>query len=281
MARILAALFAILLASPPAHATLVAIVPARDGFVIAADSRLTFMGAQCDGTFKIIEPKRPLRTVAVVTGDSVFLAPPLPGTTDPCRYLATAPHLVDIGAVVEDFLEAGSSDPARIATADLATACVHAVERFQAASPQALANYAGREIFSVVVAGYDPAAAATMLRNFVVRVDGRGKVEAARVTETKVDVHTPSSVWMYGETDYVTRTVYKGPGHWFLSPATRDFVEVSRPVGEVTMASAEAVAADVIEAASRAAEIYPAPSGIGGEIRVVAVNGDPHPKALP
>ncbi len=280
MARFLAATLAILLVSVPAHATLAAIVPARDGLVIAADSRLTFMGASCDGAFKILAPTRPLRTVAVVTGDSVFLASPPAGTTDLCRYLATTPRLLDINAVVEDFLEGSDDDPARISINDLAAACVHAAEQFQTTHPGALTRYAGKEIFSVVVASYDPAAAASTLRNFVARVDdGSGKIEAVRITTTRLDAGSASGVWMYGETDYVNRQVLKGPGRWFLSPATIDFLKANRPVEKVPLACAEAVAGDVIRAASRSAEVYPAPSGIGGAIRVVVVGSETHPVA--
>ena len=164
-----------------AHATLVAVVPARDGLAIASDSRFTFMGAPCDGAFKIVEPERPLRTVAFVTGDSIFVAPP-PAGEDPCRYLATAPRLLDVGAVVKAYLGRGGEDPAGISNSDLATDSVDAVERFRQRYPNVLKSYAGREIFSVVVVSYDPASEVSTLRNFVVRMDARGRrVQAARM----------------------------------------------------------------------------------------------------
>ena len=70
MARLFAAFLAALLLCAAAHATLVALVPSNDGLVVAADSRISFLGAECDGAFKIIEPARPVRTVAIVVATS-------------------------------------------------------------------------------------------------------------------------------------------------------------------------------------------------------------------
>jgi len=280
MARTVAIFLFSLLLAAPARATLVAVVPARDGVVIAADSRFTFMSAPCDGAFKILEPARPLRTVAFVTGDSIFVAPP-PAGQAPCRYLATAPRLLDMGAVVRAFLDRSGGDPAQISIFDLSTACVEAVERFRRAYPNALAGYAGREIFSVVVASYDPDRYASTLRNFVVRLGRNGRIEATRMSETTVGPRTPRGVWIYGEAQYVNREVYAGPGRRFLKPATRDFLGERVPIGAVPLNEAVAAAIDVVKAACRTAEIAPPPSGIGGTIRVVVAGAGPHLLALP
>ncbi len=53
----------------------------------------------------------------------------------------------------------------------LAAECVRAVEPSGIVIRSALQGYAGREIFSVVVASYDPARHVSTLRNFVVRID--------------------------------------------------------------------------------------------------------------
>lgn len=272
-------LFALLLA-PAARATLAVAVPSRDGLVIAADSRLTFMGAECDGASKILIPARPVRTVAVVTGDGVFVAP-APRGEDPCRYLANAPRLLDMDAVLTQYLDHAGNNPARIDLAALADACVQAVERFRAAHPEALRNYAGRVIFSVLAASYEPGRSTTILRNFVVRIDDRtGRAEAARMSTTAIGARDPSGVWIYGETDWVTRNLYAGAGRTYLSPATLEFLRNRRPVGGTSLESAAAVAADLLNAASRAAKIDPPPSAIGGVLRVVVVGRKPRPEGL-
>ena len=275
-------LFAILLA-PAAQATLVVAVPSRDGLVIAADSRLTFLGVPCDGASKILTPARPERTVVVVTGDGVFVPTP-PQGADPCRYLATAPRLLDMDAVVTQYLDGVGNDPGYLDLADLADACVQAVERFRAAYPEELRGYAGRAIFSVVVGSYDVDTRTSTLRNFVVRIDPQtGRAEAARLSTTDIGPDDLSGVWIYGETDWVVRNVYAGAGRTFLTPATHEFVRARQPVSGTSLESAAAIAANVVEAASRtaaggAANIDPPPSGIGGAIRVVVVGRRTHPE---
>lgn len=269
-----------MLSSLPARATVVAVVPARDGVAIAADSRFTFLGASCDGAFKIVEPRQPLRAVAFVTGDSIFVAPP-PAGQDPCRYLATAPRLLDIDAVVRAYLDRSGDDPARISLFDLASACVEAVERFGRAHPKALGAYAGKDVFSVVVVSYDPARQATTLRNFVVRIDRRsGHARATRMSDTTVGERTPRGVWIYGEAGYVNWQVYAGPGRRFLSASTLAFLRVHQPMATVPMELAAKTALAVVTAAIRSAEAVPPPSGIGGAIRVVVLDNAPHPQAV-
>ena len=117
MARFFAALLAALLVCIPAHATLAVVIPTRDGIVVAADSRLTFMGSQCDGAFKILIPAQPTRTAVIVTGDGLFLQPSPAKLSNPCDSLISAPRFLDIGSVVTDYLERGSPDPANLSLA--------------------------------------------------------------------------------------------------------------------------------------------------------------------
>lgn len=261
----------LLLICLPVQATLVAVAPSRDGLVIAADSRLTFLGAQCDGAFKILVPARPMRTVAVVTGDSVFVAPPPAGTRDLCGYLAHAPRRLDLGAVVTQALERSRDDAAQVSLVELSSACVIAVEEFRHASPEALSGYAGRDLFSVVVVSYDAGQAASTLQRFVVRIDAGGNVTAADASETKFDAHSARDVWVYGETDWVKRAVFAGAGRHFLRAATLEFLHDRKPIAEVSTEGAMDAATNVIEAASRAAVADPPPSGIGGAIHVMVI----------
>jgi hypothetical protein len=247
---------------------------------VATDSRVTYMGARCDGIPKIYIP-RPERTIAVVTGDSVFVQPPTSKVANPCVWLASAPRLLDINAVVTGFLDHATPDPLSFSLAALAAACVQATQSFQQSYPAALRTYAGKAIFSVVVASYDPGTAATALYSFTVRATADSShIEAARVTQTKVNASSPRGVLIYGEADWLNRVVYQGPGRRFLSAATLDFLQVHSRQGDVPLELAQSVAANVIQAASRAAVNNPPPSSIGGEIRLMAVGSNPLPQQL-
>jgi len=282
MQRFSAALAFLLLAAH-AHATLAVLIPTRDGFVVAADSRTTYMGAYCDGSNKILIPTLPARTIALVTGDSVFVQPPNSKGLNPCEWLASAPRLLDINTTVTDFLAhtANEADPTNIALADLAAACVQATQQFQHSYPAALRTYADKNIFSVIVASYDPGTATTALSSFVVRVAAGGQIEAARMTRTKINSSTARAVYIYGETNWLNRAVYKGPGRRYLTTATLDFLQTHTPVRDVALGQAQALAANVMQAGTRTAAIDPPPSGIGGQIHFMAVGSNPEPQELP
>ena len=265
-----------------AHATLAAIVPARDGLAVAADSRLSFMGASCEGGAKILIPPRPARTVVVVTGDSFFVAPPPAGTHDACRYLAGAPSLLDIGSIVLKALQGQSgNDSAGVNFAAVLLACTEGLEEFQKRYPGALRAYAGRAVFSVVVASYDPVRHAATLRNFSAGVDARGgRVEARRVSQTVLTPKSPGGIWIYGEAGWLNRAVYGGPGRRFLSAATLQLLSDRRPIATTSRAQALEAAENVVRAAIRTAKMVPPPSGVGGAIRAVYLGENTHPRPL-
>jgi hypothetical protein len=64
--------------------TLVVAVPSRDGLIVAADSRIAFVGTavHCDDQFKLIEPIRAVRIAASLVGHAVFFNPPGPNDSD-------------------------------------------------------------------------------------------------------------------------------------------------------------------------------------------------------
>lgn len=290
MMRCTAALFAALLLAVPAQATLAVVIPTRDGIVVAADSRLTFMGSSCDGAFKILIPARPTRTAVIVTGDAIFLQPTNSQGENPCERLKSSPRFLDIGSVVTDFLERGSSDPAAISLADLAAACVQATERFQQSYPTALHAYNGKEIFSVVIASYNPVSLTSTIRNFVVRMDvepGKSgkpqttKLRAARFTSTTLHSRDRGGVFIYGETAWVSSHVYIGYGRQFIAAPTLDFIRSLAPIFEVPLDRGVAAAADLLQASIRTAQSVPPPHGIGGPIRIMLLGSNPMAEEVP
>jgi hypothetical protein len=281
MARFFGFVLAALLLSIPAGATLVVLVPSADGLVVAADSRTSILGAPCDGQFKITQLRRPSRTVVMVTGDGIFIKPPSAPEPDLCRYQQSAPRLLDIAAVVSSYLERKAPDVSQPSLEDLGAECVRAAQRFQKSYPEAFQSHLGGEIFSVVIASYDPREKISNLRNFVVRMDREThRIEASRFTQIAVSPGDRRGVWAYGEAAYVDQNVYAGFGRQFLTAPTLDFILVDKPVAEAPLDEAVAVAVNLIQAASRAAQVVPAPSGIGGPIDMVLLGHNPRPKQL-
>jgi hypothetical protein len=281
MARNLASVLLILTLSIPAWGTLVVIVPSAEGLVVAADSRTSLNGAACDNQYKITELRRPKRTVVAVTGDVAFVEPPDAQHGDVCGYLKSASRMLDIAAVVKDYLERKNVDPAKLRLEDLGEECVGAVRRFRESEPVALEPYVGREIFSVVVAGYDPHSRTGTVLNFAVRINAvTHRVEAGRFTRIAITLQSRRGVWSYGESDYLNRYVFGGVGRKYLSESTLDLMLVDKPVAEARLDEAVAAAGNVIEAASRTTELTPSPSGIGGQVEMVLLGRKDRPEPV-
>src|SRR5271166_91039 len=276
MARLLATLLVALLLATPASGTLVVLVPSAGGLVVAADSRTFILGAQCDGQFKIIQLTRPARTVVMVTGDGVFLPPPAANQPDLCQYVQSAPRILDIAAIVKAYLERKITSIDQLSLEDLGSECARAAQRFQDTYPQAFQSHLGGEIFSVVIASYDPKGKVSTMRNFVVRIDAATRqIEAARFAQITVSSTDRRGVWAYGETAYVDKNVYNGFGRKYLTAPTLSFILDNQPVAEAPLDQAVAAAVNVIQAATRAAEVVPAPSAIGGPIDIVLLGRKP------
>lgn len=286
MDRFVSIIFLVLLMPGAARATLVVVVPSADGLVVAADSRESIMGTECDGLFKILQARKPSHTVVMVTGDGIFVAPKGasgPGandTQDPCAYLHSAQRLLDIPAVVTDYLDRAPVSWAKFSPESLSATCVEAAQRFQKFSPHVLEAYAGRDIFSVVIAHYEPKSRISTLLNFVVRFDeGTRTIVAGRNTRIEIGPVDRRGVWAFGEADYLNENVYRGAGRQFLTESTKNFILADQPVASSTRDESFASAVNIVQAASRMTGIVAPKSGIGGPIEVVFIGGSRHPNS--
>jgi hypothetical protein len=258
MMRLIAAVIVVFLLPVRAMATLVVIVPYSDGLVIAADSLTTIFGTHCDDQFKITQLKHPSRTVLAITGAIAFVPQPASGAS--CSSLKSAPHLLDVSDVVARELEHHRGNIANLSLEELSATCVSAVERFQKANPMALAPYAGKDIFSVVIASYDRRSKSSILLNFVIRIDAKThEIRADRLTRTRIALHDRRGIWSFGESGYLNSSVFAGLGRKYLCKSTLDFILKDKPVAAAPKNEAVATAVNVIEAATRTArDITPA-----------------------
>ncbi len=281
MTRLLAAVLLVLVLATPARGTLVVMVPSREGLVVAADSRTSFLGTTCDSQYKIAVLRRPRRTVIAVTGDVAFIEPPGPQVRDLCGYLASAPRRIDIPSVVKHSLEARNTELSKLSFEEASAECVRAVQRFLDLNPLEGQAYAGREVFSVVIASYHPGSRSALVLNFTVRIDAiTRKAAASRFARIAMTSQTRRGVWSYGETDYLNKYVFGGVGRGYLTASTLGFILLDEPIAGVRLDEAVAAAANIIEAASRTTQLIPSPSGIGGPIDIVLLGQKRHPRQI-
>jgi hypothetical protein len=290
MGRVFALILFAITATTAARATLAVVVPSADGLVVAADSRESILETECDGNFKIIEPRRPDRTVVIVTGDAIFVSPPPWGTGTPanqrrpqdaCAYIQSAPRLLDIAAVVTRYLEKNKTPVENLSLDALAYPCVAALRRFQESHADALQTLIGRDVFSVLVAHYDPKSRASILLNFIVHIDAATReIRSGRAVRTVIRPRNRRGVWAFGETDYLNQNVYRGFGREFLTASTQSLILDDMPVIDTPLDQSVAAAVNVIRAAARTTETVPAPSGIGGSISVVLLGYRRRPQPI-
>jgi hypothetical protein len=263
------------------HGTLVVMIPTRDGLVVAADSRSTVNSLTCDEVYKIVVVPRRERTVLAVTGTGVFLPIRKEQPTDLCRFIREEKPLLDIETLAQEFLSKGRGDLAPGEVYSLGSACVSATREFQAKYRrlQPLARAAGKAIYTVVIGMYNPSQRAATITYFKViigpedllpRLDAPQQV---RVFESDV-----LATYSFGETDYVAKHVGAVADRYL-----GDYISLlnkRKIVGDVSVAEARRAAFSLIYASSRATEIIPSESGIGGPIDIVLLGTPPRPLKL-
>jgi hypothetical protein len=269
---------------PSVRGTLVVMVPSNAGLVVAADRRTSpEKGIDCDNQVKIFDPTRPSHMVLAVTGTPILLR----SSTEPvplgriCEYINNAGRVLDINKVAMEFLEASRAETMEaVDMRALARQCIEATRTGLAQDGIKLHVPRMQEMFSVVIGSYDPRSGYSAVRSFVVGLTEELAPVLVRTFDRKAGPHDHQRYWAFGETDYLNRQVVRGFGRRYLSPATTRFYTTRRPVRDVSVDSARALAVELIEAAARTAAVVPAPGGIGGPIDVVLVGKEPRPQHL-
>ena len=273
-------------AEPPSTiaGTLIVMVPSNAGLVVAADSRTRpEKGINCDNQVKIFEPTHPNHMILTVTGTPTILEPssePVPlGRI--CDYINSTTRILDIHKEALEFLEESSAETiAALDMSALVKRCIDATRSALAQGGIKLHLRRTQDMFSVVIAAYDPQTGSSAARSFVIGLTRQLEPVLARTFERKATPDDNQNYWAFGETDYLYRQVVRGIGRRYLSPATTRFYTTRRPVRDVSVEEARALAVDLIAATARTTAVVPAPGGIGGPIDVVLVGKEPRPQHL-
>lgn len=259
--------------------TLVVMVPTNEGLIVAADSRSTVNGKICDNSFKIIEVIKPDRTVISVTGNAYFINPPSLEEPDLCLYISKAPRLLDIGKVVQEYLEAMAQEITPIVIRHLGRKCIEELQNFTKNYPKPIESFAGKHICNVVIGNYKHEEEKSLIINFKLYI--QPQTLNAEITDLEYTEFLPSSnmdIRSFGETEYVNEKVYKYGKQWLNK--YKQFIENQCNVSEVTKHDAMEAAINLIEATSLTSDIIPAPSGIGGAVDVVFLGKERQPVRL-
>jgi hypothetical protein len=241
------ALIAVVLRGQSAFGTLIIILPANSGVVVAADTRQVFRETPCDGLTKIIRPKNRKNTLVLIAGTPiVFLwdRPP----KKPCEYLRRVKPSLDIGATVVRSLDKRARDVLsedevrRIAHESFAD--VSAFDRAQRGH-HPLDYYITHTGFQVNIVGYDAKNATVLIGGFGIYVDSAGAPQLRHNTPFyKLSTMDKWGYKLLGEREFAKKYVQ--------APLEMAAVE-GKPVGQATLKNMKSAALKYIIAAEKAA----------------------------
>jgi hypothetical protein len=263
------------------HATLVLVVPYAHGLIVAADGRQTVSNKiYCDGITKIIEPTKPIRAVAAVTGNGVVVDYPHPVADEQmCDYIKTAHKIFDIEAVVQRFLDASNGSLQNLSLQPLAQQCLGEVVKLDRTLPGFLAKFLGSALFQVVLAGYDDATRTSVVRMFSGRIERDGRFVFQFNEDKTYSPETAADWLMFGEADYFNAHVLGPEGQPFYDRSIFEGMK-GHKIAEIDRASAIALARHSIEAAAKTTGVIPAATGIGGPIEMLAIGDEARPERI-
>jgi hypothetical protein len=260
-----------------AGGTIVAVLPANGGVVIAADSRLTLGGNGCDGFQKLLIPPTRKHTVVFTTGYPLRYKNAV-STTD-CEAAMKAPLALDMGKFIEREVEKGVGPLTKKEVHKIANLSVSRVEEYAKNSrPHALHGDIGRKdcMFRGGVVNYDVKNETTIVGMFCVSVspdekpfiDGDITYERHPKTES-------TGVQIIGETDYFNANVFSEK-NGLLNPYFALFPHNSpKVVSDSPIPDARQAVLSVVAATEVMTKTVRAPSEIGGPIDEVTITSKP------
>jgi hypothetical protein len=256
-----------------AHGTLVAVIPAHGGVVIAADTRATVLSRPyCDGATKLIIPKKRKQTVIFQTNDGLWY-PPIKGKIpeNVCEAMLKTQPMLDLGHFVSEEVDLRAGlvlTPTEIQR--IADDCIQKIAKYNRDHPHALKEDANNIMFQAVVVFFDIKSESTLVGSFTIVLDTDEKPFAQQVgiaVLAKTDQVTPR---LFGETNYVAQNVV-GLNTDSLAPFRSVVGPPMRTFSQLSISDAKSAALSIIETTEEVTKTIPLHNGIGGPIDVFTI----------
>jgi hypothetical protein len=253
----------------PSGGTLVIVVPTSEGVVIAADKRTSPGGVYCDGVAKILQPPNHANMAVFITGLSTLRDHSTIKPEDLCKALASTPAPIDFGRSTLAFLE---KQPAPISelNGQALTEMIYAdIKQFIEGGQ--LNSLMGQRIATIVVVDHEAATRTSRIWSFWVQLTGPVGFQLQPAHHPLKFGPTDRPVVLpYGENEYYYTHVLNGVGRDFIDENLH-IVSNAPNVSLVAVDAGAGAAINLIEAASKAADLVKPPSGIGGGVDCVLV----------
>jgi hypothetical protein len=247
-----------------AFGTLMVVVPANGGFVVAADTRTVFVNTACDGATKIVHPKQRRNTVVLAAGTPAVIRFDKPPSR-PCEYLKSGPRMLDIPRLVSMRLDAIKNDILSEAEVNrIANDSFLEVKAFEQRNRKLhpLNYYIGIG-FQIDIISYDEKHATVLIGGFAVRVDSTGTPELLKNTPfCRLSKADKLEMMVVGDKDFA---------HQYIRTTQMQAI-LGKPIGQVSLTDATSAALQYIIDGEKATEAMKEPDvGIGGPIDVATI----------
>jgi hypothetical protein len=243
--------------------TLAIIIPTQAGLIVAADKRTTPDGIYCDGVNKILLPKTGKPMAIVITGLATFRDTSNIPRPELCKVLATTPAPVDLGRAVSLYV---GSQSAGVATLDLQglTDAIYA-EMKPFISGGQFNGLFGSRLALINLVDFEPQTAVSNVKSLAVELGPHGEFRLQPAYYVQFGMNDRPDAVSFGEGPYFRANVLNGQGRQFIDGRFDQLISKDR-VNEVDADLGSAVAINLIEAASKTADMIKPPSGIGGGV---------------
>lgn len=249
--------------------TLVVVVPAANGVVVASDLRSTVGGKFFDGREKLHVVNTFAPIVFAFTGAPDFANPP-PAGAELEDWVPRVSYAFRASDLVRSFLE-GRRDfvLTDLSLRDVAVYVLAGARDFLGRRPQALNIFLGRELCRLALCQADAGGSASLYGSAVLKVELNGDIVLSQAQFTRYLPTDEMDFQLIGEARYVTRFVFDGPGRCFLTAEAQSLLKANVMIGQFQADEADRLATAIIDAAERTSALIPIPSGhgIGGGVR--------------
>jgi hypothetical protein len=258
-----------------AFGTLIIVVPANGGVVIAADTRSVFMNTECETETKILRPHKRSTVAVLISGTPVVLKLPAKDAKHPCeyvtpkhpcQYLKSAPKIMDLVQVILSRLDAKPTNTvlSEEEVSAIAKDTFAAVQTFDDNHRKChpLNFYLGIGV-QVDFVSYDAKHATVLIGGFAIPVNEDGKAELWNNTKfSQLSMQMPLGVMVNGDKEFASAYVHTAELQAILQ----------KPIGDVSIAVASSAALKYISDAEKAAEVVKEEHAeIGGPIDVATI----------
>jgi hypothetical protein len=258
-----------------------AIVPTRDGIVVAADNRSVAADAICDGVEKVAIPRQDLR-VAVAFGGVTRATLTSGGPVARCDDVSVASRKLDFARVIQDYLDV-ATDASAIDLRILSQLCQDHALSFQklsiASKTPFLEQRRGTVLLVIAIARYEPSSRISRVGMATLMVEKDDTISSAVISDQVFSRSSPAPLLLFGNITLLQDQVFGLRGSEYLDWEKLDAID-NRKVEELDHGTVVTALRTIFEAAARvAAETMKLPS-VGGLVQYVLIGDAPRPQLI-